>query len=370
MTEAASRSRRVLVVDDSALMRRVIADALESDSDITVLGSASDAFIARRKIKELAPDVITLDVEMPDMNGLDFLEKIMTLRPMPVVMVSSLTGQGTETTLAALALGAVEFVAKPAGSLGDADAADDFVRFRRELVAKVKTAAEARIVGRPPFGRRRPGHAPADGGASDVRIVAIGASTGGVPAIRDLIVDLSPTCPPIVVTQHMPGHFTASFAARLNRECSVTVAEAEDGASVLPGHVYIAPGNRHLELARATGHYVCRLSDGPTVSGHRPSVDMLFHSVAQAAGGDALGIILTGMGRDGALGLKAMRDAGARTIGQCEQSCVVYGMPKAAREAEAVETEMTLERIATELARLACHAPGSAYRAWQRRGEG
>jgi two-component system chemotaxis response regulator CheB len=337
----------VLVVDDSAVMRQLIADALAADSGIRVLGTAADALIARRKIKELSPDVLTLDVEMPNMNGLDFLEKIMTLRPMPVVMVSTLTQRGTETSLNALAMGAVDVVAKPASSPCEARP-DDLDRFRRQLVETVKAAAQARIRGR---GAKHPPAAPAARGRGGVGhgIVAIGASTGGVQAIRDILLDLPPDCPPIVATQHMPEHFTTTFAARLDRECRVRVAEAADGMTILPGHAYIAPGNLHLELARAHGHYVCRLKDGPLVSGHRPSVDVLFRSVARAAGADALAINLTGVGRDGAQGLCEIRATGARTIGQSEPSCVVYGMPKAAREVGAVETELALERIAAEI---------------------
>lgn len=338
----------VLVVDDSAVMRQLIAEALAADSGLRVLGTAADALIARRKIKELSPDVVTLDVEMPNMSGLDFLEKIMALRPMPVVMVSAATQRGTETSLNALAIGAIDVVAKPAASPGEA-AAGDLDRFRQHLVETVKAAARARIRGRA-AARQAAGPAARErSGTSSYGIVAIGASTGGVQAIRDILLDLPPDCPPIVATQHMPEHFTTTFAARLDRECRVRVAEAADGMTVLPGHVYIAPGNLHLELARAHGHYVCRLKDGPLVSGHRPSVDVLFRSVARAAGADALAIILTGMGRDGAQGLREIRATGARTIGQSESSCVVYGMPKAAREIGAVEAELALERIAAEI---------------------
>jgi two-component system, chemotaxis family, protein-glutamate methylesterase/glutaminase len=349
VTAATSNRReiRVLVVDDSALMRQLIAEALSSDADLRVVGTAADASIARRKIKDLAPDVITLDVEMPDMNGLDFLRKIMTLRPMPVVMVSTLTQRGAETTLEALALGAVDVVAKPSQSSRDASAAYELTRFRDELIDKVKAAATARVAGHSQ--RVASPAAPARSGEPTVGIVAIGASTGGVQALKEIIAELPPTCPPIVVTQHMPEYFTATFAARLDRECAVSVVEAKDGMIVAPGQVYIAEGDHHLELARSGGRYVCRLRDGSLVSGHRPSVDELFRSVAEVAGADALGIILTGMGRDGAAGLRAMRAAGARTIGQNEASCVVYGMPKAARDAGAVEVEMALDRIAGEI---------------------
>jgi two-component system chemotaxis response regulator CheB len=350
VTEAAGKPReiRVLVVDDSALMRQVIAEALSSDPALRVVGTAADASIARRKIKDLSPDVITLDVEMPDMNGLDFLSRIMTLRPMPVVMVSTLTQRGAETTLEALALGAFDVVAKPSQSLSAAGS--DLARFRSEVVEKVKAAAAAHVARR---GSRAA--APAAVAAEipnsgpTAGIIAIGASTGGVQAIKEIIVELPRTCPPIIVTQHMPEYFTATFAARLDRECTVSVFEAQEGMTIGPGQVVIAEGNHHLELARSGGRYVCRLSEGPLVSGHRPSVDVLFRSVAEVAGPDALGIILTGMGRDGAAGLAEMRAAGARTIGQNEASCVVYGMPKMAREAGGVEVEMALDRIAGEI---------------------
>ncbi|MDB5407200.1 MAG: response regulator receiver modulated CheB methylesterase [Rhodospirillales bacterium] len=342
------REVRVLVVDDSALMRQLIAEALSSDSSLRVVGTAADAFIARRKIKDLAPDVITLDVEMPDMNGLDFLRKIMTLRPMPVIMVSTLTRRGAETTLEALALGAVDVVAKPSQISRDSVAVPDIARFRGELVDKVKAAATAQLAAR---GQRTtsPSAAVPRSGPPTSGIVAIGASTGGVQALKDIIVELPRHCPPIIVTQHMPEYFTATFAARLDRECTVSVVEAKDGMAIVPGQVCIAEGDHHLELARSGNRYVCRLSEGPLVSGHRPSVDVLFRSVAEVVGPDALGIILTGMGRDGAAGLGAMRAAGARTIGQNEASCVVYGMPKAARESGAVEVEMALDHIAGEI---------------------
>jgi two-component system chemotaxis response regulator CheB len=352
VTEAAGKSReiRVLVVDDSALMRQVIAEALSSDPALRVVGTAADASIARRKIKDLSPDVITLDVEMPDMNGLDFLSRIMTLRPMPVVMVSTLTQRGAETTLEALALGAFDVVAKPSQSLSAAGS--DLARFRGEVVEKVKAAATAHVARRGSRGSRASAPAVAaeiSNGGPTAGIIAIGASTGGVQAIKEIIVELPRSCPPIIVTQHMPEYFTATFAARLDRECTVSVFEAQEGMTIGPGQVVIAEGDHHLELARSGNRYVCRLREGPLVSGHRPSVDVLFRSVAEVAGPDALGIILTGMGRDGAAGLAEMRAAGARTIGQNEASCVVYGMPKAARDAGGVEVEMALDRIAGEI---------------------
>jgi two-component system chemotaxis response regulator CheB len=344
---------RVLIVDDSALVRQMLSELLASDPGIAVVGTAPDPIVARQKIKDLNPDVVTLDIEMPNMDGLAFLEKIMTLRPTPVLMVSSLTQKGADATLSALELGAVDCIGKPTVDLRHGLAA-----LREELVAKVKAAATARVAGRrlrqtAATGALKTG----PGYSSTEKIIAIGASTGGVEALKDVIVALPANSPAIVVTQHMPEHFTASFAARLDRNCAVTVSEAADGVRVLPGHVYIAPGNRHLELARSGANYVCRLTDEPPVSGHRPSVDVLFHSVARAAGANAVGVILTGMGKDGAAGLREMRAAGARTLGQDEATCVVYGMPKAAMMAGGVEVELPLERIAGEMLKL-CHSAG------------
>jgi two-component system chemotaxis response regulator CheB len=325
---------RVLVVDDSATMRGLIMAHLRRDPQIEVVGTAGDPLEARAAIKALNPDVITLDVEMPHMSGIEFLEKIMRLRPMPVVMVSTLTQQGADTTLQALEIGAVDCVGKPVGG----HAGDGF----SDLADKVRAAASARIR---PLGERlavRP--------RSDFRgngaVVAIGASTGGVEALGVLLSAFPKTCPPTLVTQHMPANFTRSFADRLNRSCAAEVAEAYDGAPLLPGRIYIAPGGtKHLQMAGAVP--TCRLVDSDPVSGHRPSVDVLFQSVAAAAGARSVGVILTGMGRDGAEGLLAMRQAGARTLGQDENSSVIYGMPKAAYERGAVERQVSLDQMAS-----------------------
>lgn len=341
-----SRPIRVLIVDDSALVRQMLTEMLSSTPEIEVVGTASDPLVARARIKELDPDVVTLDVEMPNMDGLAFLEKIMTLRPTPVVMVSSLTQKGAEAAIRALEIGAIDYVAKP-----QVDVQGGLMGVRDELIAKVKTASRVRLKGRAPRAVKPAPAAVGKGYSSSEKIVAIGASTGGVEALKDVMTALPADCPAILVTQHMPEMFTASFAARLNRECAPAIREAVDGERVLPGHVYIAPGNFHLELARSGANYTCRLHQGPPVSGHRPSVDVLFRSVAKAAGGSAVGVILTGMGRDGAEGLKAMRDASAHTIGQDEATCVVYGMPKAAFEAGGVETEMPLSRIPEQILR-------------------
>jgi len=282
---------------------------------------------------------------MPKMDGLSFLDKIMTLRPMPVVMVSSLTQEGADATLQALEIGAVDFVAKPAQDLQHG-----LAEKQAEIVAKVKAAARARIrrVDRTNAKPRKTLTA-GIGFSSTEKIVAIGSSTGGVEALRDVILPLPADSPAVLITQHMPAKFTTSFAERLNRMANVAVSEARDNERILPGHVYIAPGDRHLELARSGANYVCRLHDGPLVSGHRPSVDALFTSVAKVAGANAIGVILTGMGRDGAEGLKLMRDAGANTIGQDENTCIVYGMPKAAFEMGGVEKQVSIGRISEEI---------------------
>jgi two-component system chemotaxis response regulator CheB len=327
---------RVLIVDDSATMRSLIRATLDRDPQIAVVGEAADPIEARQAIKTLNPDVITLDVEMPNMNGLDFLERIMRLRPMPVIMVSTLTSRGAEATLNALELGAVDCIAKPV--TGGAKAFD-------ELAEKVKIAAGARI--RPQSTANaapRPTNFSPNG-----RVIAIGSSTGGVEALITLLSGFPANCPATVITQHMPATFTRSFAERLNRMALPTVTEAVDGDLLSPGHVYLAPGGvSHLEITGSSA-LRCRLTHADPVNGHRPSVDVLFASVAKAAKGASVGVILTGMGRDGANGLLAMREAGAATFGQNEATCVVYGMPRAAMEIGAVQHQLPLERIAGQI---------------------
>jgi two-component system, chemotaxis family, protein-glutamate methylesterase/glutaminase len=332
---------RVLVVDDSATMRALISSRLRRDPGIEVVGGAGDPLQAREMIKTLNPDVLTLDVEMPRMNGIDFLERLMRLRPMPVVMVSTLTQEGAETTLQALELGAFDCVAKPA----TADFADAF----DDLAEKVKAAGASRVRAAP---IQRPTVARPTDFRSNGRVIAIGASTGGVEALIAILSAMPENCPPTVVTQHMPATFTRSFAARLDRLCAPRVAEAEDGEPLAAGRVFIAPGGaRHLEVTSGMKP-ICRLRESDLVNGHRPSVDVLFHSVAAVCGARSAGLILTGMGKDGAKGLAAMRAAGARTFGQDEATCVVYGMPKAAFELGAVERQAPL----SELSRLVIEA--------------
>ncbi len=333
---------KVLVVDDSSTMRGLIATALSKDPEIEVVGQAEDPIQARQAIKALNPDVITLDVEMPNMSGLEFLEKIMRLRPMPVIMVSTLTSRGADETIQALEIGAIDCIEKPRP--GNEHSFE-------ELPFKVKIAASARV--RPLVkeeDRRRSAvgaRAVNEAYVSDGRVVAIGASTGGVEALLELLSGFPENCPPTVITQHMPPAFTRSFANRLDRLCAPKVQEATDKAKLMPGNVFLAPGGlEHLEV---TPDQRCRLKSGERVNGHCPSVDVLFESVARSCKGHAVGVIMTGMGKDGAAGLLSMRKAGAKTFGQNESSCIVYGMPKAAFEAGAVEKQLPLDRLAAAI---------------------
>jgi two-component system chemotaxis response regulator CheB len=331
---------RVLVVDDSAVMRQLLSTLLSSDPEIEVVGTASDPYVARERIKALNPDVVTLDVEMPRMDGVTFLRKLMTLHPMPVVMISTLTQAGAEITLEALEIGAVDFIAKPTSNL-----AQNMSALADELRTKVRAAGRTRVRAR--RSTRTPRILRHDKSLGRTgKIVVIGASTGGVEAIKEVLLGLPPDCPPTLITQHMPPRFTTTFAERLNRECPMTVLEASDGQIVEPGHVYIAPGSHHLELDRNGIHNKCRLSDGPPVSGHRPSVDALFRSAARVAGRMSVGVILTGMGKDGAEGLFELRQTGAVTLGQDEESSLIYGMPRAAFDRGAVMRQCSLTRMA------------------------
>ena len=318
---------KVLIVDDSALIRSVMTEIISSQPDMEVVGVAPDPLVARELIKQTNPHVLTLDVEMPKMDGLDFLEKLMRLRPMPVVMVSSLTERGSEITMRALELGAVDFVTKPKISIQSG------MREYTELIAdKIRAAAKARI-------RARTIGAPAPAGAlpalrnpltSSEKLIIIGASTGGTEAIREFLMQMPSDCPGILIAQHMPEGFTTSFARRLDSLCKISVQEAAGGERILPGHAYIAPGHSHLLLVRSGANYMTRIEQSAPVNRHRPSVDVLFRSAALAAGKNAVGVILTGMGKDGAAGMLEMKHAGAHNFAQDEASCVVFGMPREA----------------------------------------
>lgn len=337
------RPINVLIVDDSALIRKILTGILSETPDIKVVDTAAAVPEAREKIKLHNPDVVTLDVEMPGMDGLSFLEKIMTLRPTPVIMVSTLTQKGADAALHALELGAVDYIGKPSGTL-----TGGIEHFKEEFVAKIRTAATANLSLRQRATPAKPrvlSFTPRDNRLRN--IIAIGSSTGGVEALRDIFLTLPANCPPIVMAQHMPQHFTSSFAARLDSLSQVTVAEATHGARLEAGHAYLAPGGRHLRIAKSGGEFICQLGDDAPVSGHRPSVDVLFESVAKNVGGMAVGIILTGMGKDGAHGLLHMREQGSHTIGQNQSTCVVYGMPKVANSIGAVAEELPLSEIAT-----------------------
>ena len=318
---------KVLIVDDSALIRSVMSEIISSQPDMEVVGVAPDPLVARELIKQTNPDVLTLDVEMPKMDGLDFLEKLMRLRPMPVVMVSSLTERGSEITMRALELGAVDFVTKPKISIQSG------MRDYTELISeKIRAAARARIKPRTLAGGAAPPALPAlrNPLTSSEKLIIIGASTGGTEAIREFLMQMPSDCPGILIAQHMPEGFTTSFARRLDSLCKISVREALGDERVLPGHAFIAPGHSHLLLARSGANYVTKIEQSEPVNRHRPSVDVLFDSAARHAGKNAIGVILTGMGRDGADGLLRMRQAGAYTLAQDEASCVVFGMPREA----------------------------------------
>lgn len=317
---------KVLVVDDSALIRSLLTEIINSQSDMEVVGAAPDPLIARDMIKQLNPDVLTLDVEMPKMDGLDFLERLMRLRPMPVLMVSTLTERGSEITLRALELGAIDFVTKPKMSISSG-----MREYTEEIADKIRAASCARIK---QLSKTNPNVAAPvqikNPLISSEKLMIIGASTGGTEAVKSFLMQMPSDCPGILITQHMPPGFTKSFADRLNTVCKITVVEAKGGERILPGYAYIAPGDKHMELARSGANYVTRLHDGPPVSRHKPSVDVLFDSAAQSAGKNAIGIIMTGMGKDGAAGMAKMKAAGSYNYAQNEASCVVYGMPKEA----------------------------------------
>jgi len=320
---------KVLIVDDSALIRSVMTEIIKSQPDMEVVGVAPDPLVARELIKQTNPDVLTLDVEMPKMDGLDFLERLMRLRPMPVVMVSSLTERGSEITLRALELGAVDFVTKPKISIQSgmreyADLISDKIRAASKARIRARTLPQAGAEGAAPLPQLR------NPLMSSEKLIIVGASTGGTEAIREFLMQMPSDCPGILITQHMPEGFTRSFAKRLDSLCRISVREAEGNERVLPGHAYIAPGHSHLLLARSGANYMTKLDQGEPVNRHRPSVDVLFRSAAQNAGKNAVGVILTGMGKDGAAGMLEMKNAGAYNFAQDEASCVVFGMPREA----------------------------------------
>ncbi|HWD00321.1 MAG TPA: chemotaxis response regulator protein-glutamate methylesterase [Candidatus Sulfopaludibacter sp.] len=336
---------RVLVVDDSAIVRKVLTDALSGEADIEVVGTAPDPFVARDKILSLHPDVLTLDIEMPRMDGVTFLKKLMHHHPMPVIVISSLGIASSRAALDALEAGAIDVLAKPGGpqSVGD---------LRLSLASKIRAAKIARLrVSAPKAAAPAapPSRGPLGQPFSASAIIAIGASTGGTEAIQKVLVEFPENCPGVVITQHIPAVFSRSFANRLNELCAIRVREAEDGDRVEPGLALVAPGNFHMLLQRSPTGYRVEIKDGPMVCYQRPSVDILFHSVARAAGSSATGALLTGMGSDGALGMLAMKNAGARTIAQDEASCVVFGMPKEAVRKGAVDRVLPLTAISAAI---------------------
>ena len=350
---------RVLIVDDSASVRHTLTQVLESDPEIEVIGSAPDPFVAAKKIQETIPDVITLDVEMPRMDGITFLRKIMSQHPIPVVMCSSLTEEGSETLMQALEAGAVDVILKPKIA-----AADHLAEAHERICQVVKSASHARLKTTKVYGRTTTKHVPEAKLTADAvlpppsgkamartteMVVCIGASTGGTEALREVLEALPGNSPGIVIVQHMPANFTAAFAKRLNSLCEVSVKEAEHGDPILRGHVLVAPGDKHLLLERQGARYHVSIKDGPLVSRHRPSVDVLFRSAARSAGGNAMGIMLTGMGDDGAKGMLEMHQAGAFTVAQDEASCIVFGMPKEAIAHGGVDKILPLDLIAREI---------------------
>ncbi|MEX1168345.1 MAG: chemotaxis response regulator protein-glutamate methylesterase [Hydrogenophaga sp.] len=356
----------VLVVDDSALVRSLLTEIINRQTDMVCVGAASDPLVAREMIRELNPDVITLDVEMPRMDGLEFLSRLMRLRPMPVVMVSTLTEQGADVTFRALEMGAVDYVAKP--RIGVSSGLNELAS---DIVDKIRVAACAQV-------RRLAPATPSPAAAtpsipepvriplprlSTEKIICIGASTGGTEAIREVLIKMPADSPAIVITQHMPPGFTTSFAARLNSLCRIHVSEAQHGQRLLPGHAYVAPGGFHLRIDRSGSNYVAVVEDTEPVNRHRPSVEVLFRSAARVLGPNALGIMLTGMGADGALAMREMKDAGSYNVVQDEASCVVFGMPKMAIQAGAAHEILPLGQIApTILSRLSSSPAGVRHR--------
>ena len=358
---------RVVVVDDSALVRSLLAEIINRQRDMECVGAANDPLVAREMIRELNPDVITLDVEMPRMDGIDFLGRLMRLRPMPVLMISTLTERGAEVTMRALELGAVDFVAKPRIGL-----AEGIKELSDQIVEKIRVAASAHIRRAPTAATAASGTTPAAGSPvaapkllgrlSTEKLICIGSSTGGTEAVKEVLTRMPADSPGIVITQHMPPGFTTSFATRLNGLCQITVKEAVNGERILPGHAYIAPGGRHLRVDRSGANYVAVVEDGEPVNRHKPSVEVLFHSCAQVVGPNAFGIMLTGMGNDGAKAMREMKDAGSYNYVQDEASCVVFGMPREAIAHGAADEVLPLTSIAPALLARLSSGGGDRYR--------
>ncbi|MFC4698591.1 chemotaxis response regulator protein-glutamate methylesterase [Glaciecola siphonariae] len=345
---------RVLVVDDSALIRSLLSEIIHQDPDLELAGAAPDAFVAKEMVMSLKPDVITLDIEMPKVDGLTFLDRLMKARPTPVLMISTLTEKGADATIRSLEMGAIDFIAKP-----KLDVARTIGEYQQEIVQKIKIAAASKPRARTASQAKNESIPISYQGTET--IVGIGASTGGTEAIRQVLEKLSAAFPATVITQHMPPSFTRSFAERLNGLCRMNVHEAKDGERLLPGNAYIAPGDKHLEVVRHGADYRIRLNTGPLVSGHKPAVDVMFNSLAKVAGTNTIATILTGMGKDGAKGLLALKEAGAITMAQDEASCVVYGMPRAAVEIGATSHVFSLEKMSMALTK-AVEKKGSGMR--------
>ena len=328
---------KVLVVDDSALIRQILSEIIKSEPDMALVGAAPDAFVAKKLVLEKSPDVITLDIEMPKVDGLRFLEVLMNARPTPVVMISTLTEKGADATLRSLELGAIDFVAKP--KIG---VAQGMAEYHELIVDKIRTAARSKVK------KASPAKAASVNKVSyscTEKLIAIGASTGGTEAIKEVLRTFPANAPATVITQHMPAGFTSTYARRLDSVCQMQVKEAKGGERLLPGQAYLAPGDKHMEIERSGADYRIRLSDGPRVSGHKPSVDVLFNSMCKSAGNNAIGVLLTGMGSDGANGLLEMRNAGSETFCQNEDSCIVFGMPKVAIEKGAAKKILALDEM-------------------------
>lgn len=345
---------KVLIVDDSALIRNLLSEIVKSDPQLILIGAAPDAYVAKDLVNQYSPDVITLDVEMPKVDGLTFLDRLMKARPTPVIMISSLTEAGAEVTFRALELGAVDFIAKP-----KLDIKQGIEAYQEEIIQKIKNAAQANV--KRPKSVARPQSKPQQYLITSEKILAIGASTGGTEAIKDLLLQLPADCPAIIITQHMPAGFTKTFAARLDRLCAMKVSEAVDQERILPGHAYLAPGEKHLTIKRSGADYKIVLDDRPRVSGHKPSVDVMFSSVAEIAGPNAVAVILTGMGRDGAIGIQAVAGQGGYCIAQDEESCVIFGMPKEAIKTGVVHQVLPLEQMGENLMNIFKQL-GKAYR--------